>query len=372
MLDVLRHTVMITGFVFVMMLVIEYLNVLTRGVWQSRISKNLWGQYLLAAALGAVPGCLGAFAAVAMYSHGFLSIGAVIASMVATMGDEAFVLLALEPGGGVAVISGLFALGIGVGALTDLATRKFEHMDKLCCQGFEVHEEFVGSYFPRGEILQQWRECKPARGMLAVILVALIIGIIWGQIGHHDLDHLGHSVHIEEIEHDHEEEHDHDTEHDAGGWNWIRITMLVTALIALFIVATVSDHFLEEHLWVHIAKEHLPRIFLWTLGALAIIYFLTDYLHLDIESMAREGKWIFLLVACLVGLIPQSGPHMVFVTLFASGTVPLGVLLGNAIVQDGHGMLPLLAYSRRTFFVVKAIKFIIGMGVGALALSGLF
>lgn len=32
--DSLSHALMITGFVFVMMLVIEYLNVLTEGVWQ--------------------------------------------------------------------------------------------------------------------------------------------------------------------------------------------------------------------------------------------------------------------------------------------------------------------------------------------------
>lgn len=32
--DSLSHAMMITGFVFVMMLVIEYLNVLTEGIWQ--------------------------------------------------------------------------------------------------------------------------------------------------------------------------------------------------------------------------------------------------------------------------------------------------------------------------------------------------
>jgi len=71
-LNVARHALMITGFVFVMMLVIEYLNVLTRGSWQQRLAKYKWGQLVLAALLGATPGCLGAFAVVAMYAHGIL------------------------------------------------------------------------------------------------------------------------------------------------------------------------------------------------------------------------------------------------------------------------------------------------------------
>ena len=60
--EVLQHALMITGFVFVMMLIIEYLNVVTRGNWQAAFSNNQWGQYLLAVVFGATPGCLGAFA----------------------------------------------------------------------------------------------------------------------------------------------------------------------------------------------------------------------------------------------------------------------------------------------------------------------
>ena len=76
-----------------------------------------------------------------------------------------------------------------------------------------------------------------------------------------------------------------------------------------------------------------------------------------------------LLVAALVGLIPESGPHLVFVTLYSQGAVPLSILLASSIVQDGHGMLPLLAHSRRDFVTVKIINFGAGLGIGALALS---
>ena len=143
--------------------------------------------------------------------------------------------------------------------------------------------------------------------------------------------------------------------------------MLISSLVALFIVVTVSDHFLEEHLWEHIARKHLLRVFLWTFSALFVLYLLTDHMHLDIHAIASERGWIILGIACLVGLIPQSGPHLVFVTLFAQGLIPFSILLAGSIVQDGHGMLPMLADSRRRFLLVKMINLIAGLIIGAAA-----
>ena len=90
---------------------------------------------------------------------------------------------------------------------------------------------------------------------------------------------------------------------------------------------------------------------------------------LDIAGATAGARWIILVVACLVGLIPQSGPHLIFVTLYARGEIPFGVLLASSIVQDGHGMLPMLAQSRRAFFLVKAVAFAAGIAAGAVALA---
>jgi hypothetical protein len=337
LIDVLRHAFMITSFVFVMMLVVEYLNILTDGAWRRRLARSAWGQYIFAAALGVLPGCLGSFAVVAMYSHRVMSLGAVVAAMIATSGDESFLMLAMFPARAVHVFAILFGLGIVGGALTDAIARRSNLGVSLECPGLEIHEEHRCSRFPRGEIVRQWKSCTPARGILAVVLVAIVIAIVTGQVGPPE-------------------------------WNWIRQTLLLASAVALFIVATVHDHFLEEHLWEHIARKHIPRIFLWTLGALMAMYVLTEHMAFDVESAAGKGRFILLFTACLVGLIPQSGPHMIFVTLFAKGAIPVSILLANSIVQEGHGMLPLLADSRKAFFVIKAIKFAIGLVVGVTAL----
>jgi hypothetical protein len=133
----------------------------------------------------------------------------------------------------------------------------------------------------------------------------------------------------------------------------------MTSLFALFIVSTVPEHFLERHLWDHIVKVHIPRVFLWTLGALLLMHLLLNYLN--IEPWIKANYLAVLLIACLIGLIPESGPHLVFVTFYAQGAIPFGVLLASSIVQDGHGMLPLLAESKRGFFSVKAINLIVGL-----------
>jgi len=150
-------------------------------------------------------------------------------------------------------------------------------------------------------------------------------------------------------------------------WNWIRVSLLTVSAASLFVVVTVPDHFLDEHLWRHVARKHVPRIFLWTLAALAASGPIERLLK--VGGGAAGSKWLLLLMACAIGLIPESGPHLIFVTLYAQHAIPFGVLLGSSIVQDGHGMLPMLAHSRRAFFAVKAVNFILGLGTGAASMS---
>ena len=111
---------------------------------------------------------------------------------------------------------------------------------------------------------------------------------------------------------------------------------------------------MEEHLWDHIVYKHLPSIFAWTFGVLLVIGILFRFL--DLESWISDNTALMILLAIAVGLIPESGPHLVFVTLFASGVIPFPVLLANSIVQDGHASLPLLADSKSAFLKAKAVK----------------
>ena len=149
-------------------------------------------------------------------------------------------------------------------------------------------------------------------------------------------------------------------------WDWINITLLISDLFGLFVVVTVPNHFLEKHLWEHVLKKHLLKIFLWTIGTLLIIHFLESVL--DITHWVESNLWVVLIIAVLVGMIPESGPHLIFVTLFVSGAIPFSILMASSIVQDGHGAIPLLALSKKSFLILKLINLVIGFTVGAVGL----
>ena len=118
-LELVQHALMITGFVFLMMLLIEYINVLSHGNWQSILKTSRWGNYILSALLGLIPGCLGAFAVVSLYAHRFVSLGALVAAMIATSGDEAFVMLAMFPREAILLTVILFVVGVVAGKRFD-------------------------------------------------------------------------------------------------------------------------------------------------------------------------------------------------------------------------------------------------------------
>jgi hypothetical protein len=331
MIKILQTACIISAFVFTMMLLVEYFNAVTGTRWQRVLLGNRWKQYIVAALLGASPGCLGTFVVFTMYSHGMVSLGAMIAAAVATFGDEEFVLLAMAPKTALFMGLGLCVIGILSGLIVDVFYKK-KIEPVACIKGIDIDPQQQCSRFSFHQFVRQWRNCSMARFLLTSILVVILILLFSGIMG--------------------------------GDMPlWLRYTLITTIAASLVIAATTNDHFLEDHLWRHIALRHVPRIFLWTLGALVIMYFLTERLNLG--PMIQKSRWIVLVIACLVGIIPESGPHLLFVTLYVQGTVPLSVLVGSSIVQDGHGLLPMLAHSRKDFLITKSVALIAGLTVGA-------
>ena len=135
----------------------------------------------------------------------------------------------------------------------------------------------------------------------------------------------------------------------------------------LFVIATASDHFVDRHLWDHIALRHVPRIFGWTLGSLLVLVGLR--MIVDIDMVVAQNGWTVLGFAGLLGIIPESGPHLIFASLYAEDALPLGILVASSAVQDGHGMLPMLAHSRTDFLKVKGVNLAVGLLIGGVMLA---
>ena len=330
----LRTAVLVTGLVVIMMMLIEVFNVSSSGRMFSGLKNRRFGQVLLSAALGAIPGCMGGFASVSLYTHGLISFGALIAMMIASSGDEAFVMLAMFPGWSAWIFLILFVVAVAVGLLVDLFHSKYDG-----CHSMSVHEQDLESrHEHKHERHYGWKRIVMFLGVV-VFMGALLLG--WLEADEADAESGGFNLLSEE-------------------WMYWLFATLSLAVLGMLLFA--GDHFVDEHLWEHIVSHHLPGIFLWTFGTILILGILMS--HLDITSWISDNTILMILLAAAVGIIPESGPHLVFVSLYAAGVVPLPVLLASCISQDGHASLPLLAESRRSFLKAKAINVLIAILAG--------
>lgn len=267
-MNVILETAQITLLVLVMMVAVDLVNVWTRG----RIGEFLkrgkqWRQYVIASLVGVIPGCVGAFTNVSLYMHGMITFGALVGSMAAVSGDEAFVMLAMFPKTALLLFGILLVLAIFIGWMTDQLVRRWHIHTCNDCTSELVHE-------------------------------------------------------------------------NAGGFS----------------------HYIKEHVWHHIIKRHLWRTALWTFGALLAIELGLE--HWNLQQLTSNYPLTMLFLGALIGLIPESGPHLIIVTMFANGLVPFSVLLTSSIVQDGHGMLPMLAYSVRDSVKIKGFNLGFGLIIG--------
>lgn len=328
-----EHALTITSFVFAMMVLVDYFNVLTRGKMGSLIRGRGFRQYFVTSFLGATPGCLGAFMDVSFYVRGIISFGAIAGGMVATSGDEAFVMLALFPKEAVILFLILFLVGIFSAFIIDKSAKTLKLKTSEGCELSDIHQADDLKEFSPSKIGRNLRRLSMVRFLLLLLLGIFFYAFASGLVG-------------PEI------------------WDWKRITFLTIISISLFIVLTVPEHYLVVHIWEHITKKHLWKILAWSFGAILVVHLSLE--HLDLLGFVESHMVWVLLIAALFGLIPESGPHLIFVILFANGIIPFSVLLTSAIVQDGHGILPLLSHSVKDSILIKVFNFVIGLVIGYL------
>ena len=256
--------------------------------------------------------------------------------MIATSGDEAFVMFVLFPKKALILTLLIFIIGIVSGYFTDKIYVPHKILANFTENKFPLHSGEDCNSFQRDKIFSQLKRSSRYRILLMVAILLFLTGISTGLIA---------------------------TEAKL----WIKITLLISSLFSLFVVSTVPDHFLKKHLWEHIVIKHIPRIFFWTLGTLLVFGILMQ--HINIEEWFSNNLYLVLLLSVLAGIIPESGPHLIFVTLFAQGIIPFSILAASSIAQDGHGMLPLLAESKYSFVAVKIVNILVAFLVGTLMLT---
>ena len=338
LLDSVRNAVLISGLVVIMMMMIESLSLDKGGRLLGKLRGSSPLQVVISSILGVIPGCMGGFASVSMYTHGLISFGALVAMMIASSGDEAFVMLAMFPEQAGWLFAALLGIAVVTGIVVDLVVRRspLEHGCDVECS---LHDEPEGHHHHHHE----GRHFTWHRAVMFIGVALFIAALVTGSL-----------------------EHEEDAEEITGtinllGEEWMYWMFGVLSLAVLAVLIFAEDHFVEEHLWHHIVVRHLPSVFHWSLWVLAAVGFALHYL--DIASWISSNTALMIVLATFVGIIPESGPHLVFVTLYASGIVPLPVLLASCISQDGHASLPLLAESKRSYLLAKLVNCIVALAV---------
>lgn len=315
---VFSESFLVVSFVFSAMLLIEFLNHYTLGKWKFIFFKNKLSEYIFCSLLGLLPGCLGGFFVVTLFSHGIVSIGALTAVMIATSGDESFVMLSLIPKHYFYLSVILFFVAIFFASIVDLFVgNKYKN---VCQVPSHVESTLFFSFsFDKAKFYFL------TFYTLIIVLIAFIID-----------------------------------------YNFEGSIILGSSIFGFILLLFIHPHFISEHVLKHIIKKHLLNLSLWTLGSFLIIHIIAD--RINLSSLIKDNSSMMMVLSGLIGLVPSSGPHLIFTQLFAKSLIPFSVLVCSSISQDGHAGIPLLAESKKSFFIVKFINLIAAFFVGFILL----
>ena len=263
-------------------------------------------QIPIAAVLGATPGCGGAVVVVAAYTSGNVSFGAVIATLTATMGDAAFLLIAVRPDIAILVLPLTLIAGIITGYFADNFLT-FSHKEKAINLKNEV--PIIGENRKR-DIL-----------FASLIIPGFGLGVL--QLLQYDLEEL------------------------FGIFpQLIAIFGMVTSILiwSNSKIKTMTNP--KDKPLVRVTEE-TSFIAIWVLAAYLAYDYLIFLTPLDLKMMLETIGILIPLLAIIIGFIPGCGPQILVTTLFINGMIPFSALLGNAISNDGDALFPAIAIAPR-------------------------
>lgn len=286
-------------------------------------------QVPIAALLGLTPGCGGAVMVVAAYAAGRVRFGALVATLISTMGDAAFLLIATRPESAAVLLPLQFSAGVLTGWLVD----RFVTPPQL-----PVGASCAPAY-PIGRL--RLRDLA----YLACLAPALALGVS-DLAGYEAGAVLGLPVEALAL-----------AGTMAGLWLW--------AASPVSAMTNPGDPPVTR------MAEETAFISVWVLVAFLIYAYLEAFAGLDLAAVLDTVAIFLPLIAALIGFIPGCGPQILVATLYLNGAVPFAALVANAISNDGDALFPAIALAPRAavlatlWSVVPAL--IVGYGLMALA-----
>ena len=302
----------VSVFVGFTLIVFIGLDSLTKFDIHSFLEKTKKFHVPIASLLGAIPGCGGAIIVVTQYIQGRISFGSLVAVLTATMGDAAFLILAMEPSTGFLI----FILGICVGTVSGYVVDLI-HATNFMMANSDIELEF--------EKLKKTFVSNFNIFWLILFVPGFFIGILLAfQIDVDTLFNLPPNVSI--------------------------VLLLGSAGAILSIFMWSLNPLSDFQCSTDKSRGFLSRVIdttnfvtTWVISGFLVFEVFMYFTNIDLKSFFDLWLPFVPLIAILFGFLPGCGPQIVVATFYLNGYVPLSAEIGNAISNDGDALFPAIA-----------------------------
>jgi hypothetical protein len=360
--------VQVSAFVAITVLIFSYVQYRTGGRIVTFLEENERLQPLAGALLGLTPGCGGAIIAMPLYIRGTISFGTVVATLAATAGDSAFVILALAPEAavyayGLAFVSAVlfgYAIdlwGLGVGRVDRAVERISRPMTDggfattnvadggPSVSGYEAGSncDTHGHHGGRADRTGPMVTLSHSVHVLwwAVAVGGLVAGVLYLARGAPDVPMVA----------------------DASFAGLFTVTGLVGTAASFYLhfvgrtyigegeAGRVRESFESAYETFQHAAMETSMVTVWVIAAYLVYEYGIVVFSLDIAALTAAAGLFAPIAGALLGLIPGCAPQIVFAGLYAEGAIPFSALTANAISQDGDALFPLMAIDMKAAII---------------------
>lgn len=350
-------------------LLFSYINHKTRGRFIDIISENRIYQPLLGAIMGILPGCSGSIIIIPLFIKNKVSFGTIVASLISSMGDSAFLLIASDINLYIKISFISLIAAITTGYLVDilnigtnlnikeeniyqkpinrcelLRKPKIENVDCISCG--EVRWDGISKL-----------KYEVTHGVgYSIYLTLLIVGFLTMIVAHLDIEsQFIKTIHsVEEI-------------------------IAILGIIASFIYMLVSRNMFKNETGIYCNHEskNLKEEMVHCISDISsiIVWIFLAYIVYDIIITVIGGEALIVnimlgtgiftvIIGALLGLIPGCGIQIIIMSFYIKGGLPFAALVANTISQDGDALFPLIAVNKKAAFLATLITTIPAIIVG--------
>ena len=286
-------------------------------------------QVPIAAALGALPGCGGAIIVITRYLTGNLSFGAVLATLTATMGDAAFLLIAKEPTTGLFIVF----LGFFVGSITGWTTDKIHGRNFLRPQNQnDANENKIidTTENENSDLKSNILDCI----WMIILIPSIVIGF-----------GLAFQFKIDELL--------------SVGFLTSPTTLFGFSGGVLCLIMWLSPRLIPKLPKNSTNNKNIIRrtisdtnfVTTWVVFAFLLFEITNHVFDFELNIISAQMSVFVPLIGVLAGFLPGCGPQIIITTLYLSGTIPMSALVGNAISNDGDALFPAIAIAPKVALV---------------------